>query len=111
MRRSRSARWERSVTTRWGSPRTLAHAKVKVVRLTAPDHRGDEALAHAVWLQRAAKSHGIRDAGSSEGHHDVADHEPSLCGGAARLHGDHDHRRVLLKAEALTKGVGQAEWL
>src|SRR5215470_2127304 len=111
MRRSRSARWERSVTTCQGSPGTLAHAKVKVTWLTAPDHRGDEALAHPVWLQHAAKIHGIRDAGSSEGHHDVADHEPTLGGRTARLHGDHDHGRVLLEAHALTKGIRQSERL
>src|SRR5215472_11090871 len=111
MRRRHSARWESSVTTRRGSPRALAHAKVKVARLTAPDHRGDEALAHPIRLQHAAEIHGIRDAGPAEGHHDVADHEPTLGGGAARLHGDHDHRRVLLEAEALAEGVGQAERL
>src|SRR5215467_6873558 len=111
MRRSRSARWERSVTTRQGSPRALAHAKVKVVRLPAPDHRGDEALAHSVWLQHAAEIHGICDAGPPEGHYDVADHEPTLGGGASRLDGDYDHRRVLLEAEALAEGVGQVERL
>src|SRR5215831_1381380 len=111
MRRRRSTRYERSVTTPQSSPGALAHAKVKVVRLTAPDYRGDETLAHAIRLQHTAEIHGIRNAGPAEGHQDVADHEPTLGGGTGRLHGDHDHRRGLLQAEALAKRVREAHGL